>query len=239
MDKEWVIGDIHGCIETLKGLIEDQIRPGKNDRLFFLGDYIDRGPGSKAVIDYIMALQADGFPIRLLKGNHEDYLVKAFDVEQSKKSFLGMGRKDKKTKEWLFHGGKACIQSFGVKSVKDIPAKYIQWLRDLEYYIELDNFFLVHAGFNFEKEDPFEDQDSMLWVRDYNIKPEKVKFKKVIHGHMPVSLELIDMSVNNYKKYDFIDLDNGVYMTRRQGFGNLIGLELKSMEYKIQFNLDA
>ena len=57
MNKIWIIPDIHGCVLTLKTLIENQIEPDKNDQLIFIGDYIDRGPDSKGVIDYIMNLE--------------------------------------------------------------------------------------------------------------------------------------------------------------------------------------
>ncbi len=76
-----------------------------------------------------------------------------------------------------------------------------------------------------------------LWLRDFEVDPKKIGNKKIIHGHVPVSLEFIDISVNN-KEYNFIDLDNGAYMTKKEGFGNLVALELTSMEYKVQYNLD-
>ncbi|MCD4695949.1 MAG: hypothetical protein K8S16_06870, partial [Bacteroidales bacterium] len=78
----------------------------------------------------------------------------------------------------------------------------------------------------------------MLWVRDYDIESQKIKNKKIIHGHVPVNLEFIDISIRNNKSYKFIDLDNGCYMTEREGFGNIVALELNSMEYKVQYNLD-
>ena len=77
----------------------------------------------------------------------------------------------------------------------------------------------------------------MLWIRDYEIDSEKIGNKKIIHGHVPVNLEFIDVNIKN-KSYKFIDLDNGVYIKKREGFGNLVALELNSMEYKAQCNLD-
>ena len=75
MKKRWVIPDIHGCLNTLKALINEQIRPARYDELYFLGDYIDRGPDSKGVLDYLRALQKDEYTLTLLKGNHEDFAV--------------------------------------------------------------------------------------------------------------------------------------------------------------------
>ena len=72
MRNRWVIPDIHGYLNTLKSLIENRISLTKEDTLYFLGDYIDRGPNSKGVIDYIMSLQDQDYDIHCLRGNHED-----------------------------------------------------------------------------------------------------------------------------------------------------------------------
>ena len=237
MREHWVIPDIHGCAKTLRALIEDMIKPSKHDWLYFLGDYIDRGPASKEVIDYLMYLQKEDYNIRLLMGNHEDFLLKAYEEEAQLKSILGFKQKNKKKAEWLFHGGKQTMESFKLHNLKEFPEIYLEWMRNLEYYIELENYFLVHAGFNFNIPNPFTDKESMLWIREFDIKPEKIKNKKVIHGHVPISLEFFDISVKN-KGYKFIDLDNGCYMTKREGYGNLLALELNTLEYKVQYNLD-
>jgi serine/threonine protein phosphatase 1 len=237
MREYWVIPDIHGCAKTLRALVEDLIKPSKHDWLFFLGDYIDRGPSSKEVIDYLMYLKREEYNLRMLMGNHEDYLIKSYQDEVNAKSFFGFKMKNPRTKEWLFHGGKQTMESFKLTDLKQFPAEYIEWMQHLEYYIELENFILVHAGFNFKNKDPFSDTDSMLWIRDYEIDSAKIQNKRIIHGHVPVSLEFIDMSIKN-KGYKFIDLDNGCYMNKREGFGNLLALELNSMVYKVQYNLD-
>jgi serine/threonine protein phosphatase 1 len=237
MREHWVIPDIHGCAKTLRALIEDLIQPSKHDWLYFLGDYIDRGPSSKEVVDYIMYLQKEEYNIRTLLGNHEDYLLKSYADELNLKSIMGIKQTNKKKKEWLFHGGKDTMQSFGISDLRDFPADYLEWMKNLEYYIELENYFLVHAGFNFKLKDPFEDKDSMLWIREYEIDKKKIGHKRIVHGHVPVSLEFIDLNIKN-KSYKYIDLDNGCYMTRRDGFGNLVALELNSLEYKVQYNLD-
>ncbi|MCF8369200.1 MAG: metallophosphoesterase [Bacteroidales bacterium] len=237
MREHWVIPDIHGCSKTLRSLIEDMIKPSKHDWLYFLGDYIDRGPDSKGVIDYLQYLQKEDYNLRLLMGNHEDYLVKSFEEELQLKSVLGFKQTNKKKKEWLFFGGKQTMESFKINDLKQFPQEYIEWMRNLEYYVELEQFILVHAGFNFKNGSPFTDTDSMLWIRDYDIDSAKISNKRIIHGHVPVSLEFIDLSINN-KSYKFIDLDNGCYMTKREGFGNLVALELNTLEYKVQYNLD-
>jgi serine/threonine protein phosphatase 1 len=237
MREHWVIPDIHGCAKTLRALVEDHIRPSKHDWLYFLGDYIDRGPSSKEVIDYLMFLQNEDYNLRLLLGNHEDYLLQSYYNELNLKSILGMKQVNRKMREWLYHGGKQTMESFGLTDLKLFPQEYLEWMKHLEYYIELDKYILVHAGLNFKIDNPFSDKESMLWIREFEVDSKKVNKKRIIHGHVPVSLEFIDLSIKN-KTYKFIDLDNGCYMHKREGFGNLVALELNSLEYKAQHNLD-
>lgn len=238
MSKIWVIPDIHGCSRTLKVLVENMIVPDKNDHLIFLGDYIDRGPDSKGVIDYIMELEESGQKITTLMGNHEDYCLTAWEDDQSIKGFLGITPKSKTQREWELYGGKQCIESFGVERPREIPEKYIEWMKKLHYYVELDDFIVVHAGLNFEEANPFDDKFSMLWIREFEVIPEKINNKKIIHGHVPVNLEFIDMAVNNPES-KFIDLDNGVYFSNRPGYGNLVALELTKMEYTAHSLMDT
>lgn len=237
MIKKWVIPDIHGCFLTLKTLMEEQIKPNKNDHLIFLGDYIDRGPDSKGVIDYIMNMQQNDYNITALMGNHEDYCIRAYEEDLKHKGFLGFRPKTKIQREWEMYGGTQALDSFGVEWPKDIPEKYIEWMGNLDYFTEVDDFIIVHAGLNFKKDDPFSDKRAMIWIRDFRVKGDKIPNKKIIHGHVPVNLEFIDLSIKN-PDYKFIDLDNGVYFNDRAGYGNLIALELTGMEYVIQSLMD-
>ena len=112
MSQRWIIPDIHGCAMTLKVLLENILKVTKHDELYFLGDYIDRGPDGKGVIDYLMLLQKEEYNVHCLKGNHEDMCVKAFTVDQKKKLF---GGKYQEQKDWEAVGAKATLDSFGVK----------------------------------------------------------------------------------------------------------------------------
>ena len=238
MAKQWVIPDIHGFSKTLKVLFEEQIRPSRSDDIYFLGDYIDRGPDAKGVIDFIINLQQDGYNIRTLKGNHEDFLLRTFNNESVHKNFLGITYQNKLKKQWFRFGGKETLKSFSVKDVHEIPESYITWIKELEYYIGLDHYILVHAGLNFFIEDPFSDKESMLWIKDFKVDLEKTGNRKIIHGHAPVSLDFIKM-LKESNNFNFIDLDNGIYMAKKTGFGNLVALELTSMELKVQRNRDG
>jgi serine/threonine protein phosphatase 1 len=238
MSKRWVIPDIHGCVNTLKALIEEQIKPALSDELYFLGDYIDRGPESRAVIDYIRALSRDEYLVKPLKGNHEDILVQLYDAEiQSKKPrFLRFLNRNKRS--WYTIGAKETLKSFRISHIRDIQPEYIEWMRNLDYFVSLEKFILVHAGLNCKIDDPFTDTQSMLWLRDYEILPEKTGNRKIIHGHVPVDLQFINYSIKN-DIYRFIDLDNGPYLSGRDGYGNLVALELTNMEMVIQDNRDS
>ena len=236
MPKTWIIPDIHGCVNTLQLLVEQQIRPDKKDRLIFLGDYIDRGPDSKGVIDFIMHLQETGYTVTALKGNHEESCVKAWEADREKKSFFGVRSKTFQQKQWEHFGGGKTLQSFSTNRAGEIPEKYIRWMVQRELFVETDQFIAVHAGLNFDTENPFDDTRSMLWVREFRMVPEKIGGKTLIHGHVPVDLELIDMFIRN--KSRVIDLDNGIYMARKAGYGNLIALETESMEYRVQTVVD-
>jgi serine/threonine protein phosphatase 1 len=236
--RTWVIPDIHGCLQTLRTLVEDLIGLQKDDTLFFLGDVIDRGPDSKGVIDYIWKLRRSGIEITVIKGNHEEYMAKVFRDEQSKTGLRKMlSLKSSLYKDWMLFGGETTLQSFNAYTVTAIPEMYIEWIESLEFYLRWKNFLIVHAGFNFENDNIFSDTQSMMWIREYKIDPEKLGNRKIIHGHVPVTLDFIHQSIVS-NSFQFIDLDNGVYLTDKPGYGNLLALELNTMELLVQPNVD-
>lgn len=237
MRKRWVIPDLHGCSKTVRALFGDLIRPNRNDELYFLGDYVDRGPDSKGVIDFIRTLEKDQYNVTALKGNHEDFMVELHEAESKSGNNWWSRLGNKKSKVWAEIGGKATLESFNTDSIRHVPGDYIEWMKGLKYFVQLENFILVHAGLNFMNEDPFQDQRAMLWLRDYEIIPSRIGNRRIIHGHVPVNMELILQSVKT-KIFKFIDLDNGPYIKGKEGFGNLVALELNSMEMVIQNNLD-
>ena len=235
--KTWVIPDVHGCSATLKSLVETLICPNQDDTIIFLGDYVDRGPDSKGVIEYVQHLSSVLAHVITLKGNHEDYIHKVIQEAKEPTLLMKMGFRGILCREWMFHGGNTFLSSYGVKRASELPEDICNWLENLQYYHIYKSFLIVHAGFNFSAENIFEDSNAMLWVRDYTIDHEKLAGRRIIHGHVPMSLEFIHQSLEN-PDFGFIDLDNGVYMTDKPGYGNLMALELNSMELLIQPNLD-
>lgn len=233
MNRKWVIGDIHGCFYTLKALIENQIQPGNTDILYFLGDYIDRGPRSKEVIQYLQKLSSDGLSVIPLMGNHEEAMLNAWEEELNPKKRFFLKRTNSKKTEWYSFGGKQTMNSYTSDDMNSIPDQDIQWLKSLRHYAEEENYLLVHAGFNFNKENIFEDIHAMHWIRDFDTDLKKTGGKKVIHGHVPVTLELIEQFIQS-KQLNFIDLDNGCVYSDRPGMGNLVAFELITKELKVQ-----
>ena len=237
MSRTWVIPDSHGCLFTFRTLVEDLIGLKRDDRLILIGDYIDRGPDSKRLIDYIIKLSNDGFNVTAIRGNHEDFLVQVWEAANRPWSLMNMVNQTKLRNNWMSSGGDTTLRSFGVNDMRLFPVSYIKWIKSLPLYVELDNFLIVHAGFNFAEDDIFADEQAMMWIRDYSIDPERINYRRIIHGHVPVPLDFIYANLKS-DIYHFIDLDNGVYMTDRPGYGNLLALELSSLKLLVQPNLD-
>lgn len=233
MRNRWVIPDIHGHPKTLKYMIEDRLDVTKSDVVYFLGDYIDRGPDSKGVIDYIMSMQNAGYEVHCLRGNHEDYCLKAWNAD--KKRFLGRSSIEK---EWRKNGAQNTLSSFNVKRPRNIDQRYIEWMNNTKYYIELEDYILVHAGLNCSIDNPFEDTKSMMWIRDFKVDVNKIGGKKVIHGHVPVELSFINL-FSQSEGYNFLAIDNGIYYKNKDGFGNLLAYNIDTKEIVIQHNIDV
>jgi serine/threonine protein phosphatase 1 len=218
-----VFSDIHGCIKTFRALLYETIKITPDDHLFFLGDYIDRGPDSRAVIDEIMKLQMDNYQVKALRGNHEQLLLNSLhDVEHRE--------------VWMRNGGIQTLVSFNVASVHDIPEKYMNFFNALEYYVLLDDFILVHAGLNTAIEDPFSDIYSMLWLRNFIIDPQKVNNRIIVHGHTPTSLSRIKESIAHAHTDYNIVIDNGCVYGIGFERGNLCCLELNDLQLTVVVN---
>lgn len=235
MAKRWIIPDIHGCSKTVRFLLENQLKITKHDSIYFLGDYIDRGPDGKGVIDYLMYLEKEEYEVHFIKGNHEDMCIKAFEADQKKKLF---GAKHPEQKEWEAVGAKETLKSFGVKHPREIPKTYIDWMKNCVPYIELEGYILVHAGMNFNAENPFKDEHSMMWTRNFKVDFNKSNGKKVIHGHIPVDYSFMQLVIEQNENYDFIALDNGVFYNEKPGMGNLMAFNPDTKELVAMSNMD-
>ncbi|OGU17767.1 MAG: serine/threonine protein phosphatase [Geobacteraceae bacterium GWC2_53_11] len=219
--RTFVIGDIHGCADTLRRLVEEKLQPSPADRIYLLGDLIDRGPDSKGVLDFIFELRKRGLTVESIRGNHEEMFLHAGDDPAN----FGL---------WALNGGLATLASFRAESPRDILPRYRTFLEFLPLYILLDEFVLVHAGLNFDLPDPFHDTEAMLWTRSPFVDPLRIGGRRLVCGHTTITREQLEASLVS----DKITLDNGCVFPERPGFGNLAALELASMTLFLQPNLD-
>ena len=122
------IGDIHGCLKTLDVLLE-QLSPGADDTLVFVGDYIDRGPDSKGVIDRCLELN-ESHECIFLRGNHEVFFL----------NHLNGNHQDSDV--WHLNGGVQTLESYTESSGQVvIPEEHIHFVRQTQMYHETPNFF--------------------------------------------------------------------------------------------------
>lgn len=212
------ISDIHGCHKTFKALLA-QLSLTPNDQLFILGDSINRGPKSAKVLDRIIKLKNKGIQVFLLRGNHEDMVLKS----------------NKRGKESLLRILKA-YHSTDLMNGEEIDSRYTRLINESYHFIELEHLYLVHAGFDFSKPKPFEDIKSMMYIKDF--KPNKLDLegKQIVLGHSPRSIGEILHRIKTKRRK--IHIDNGCINYKTVGQGNLLCLNLDSMAVTIQANLD-
>lgn len=209
MSRIFAIGDIHGCSNTFRRLLLDKIKVRKSDLIYCLGDYIDRGHDSKGVIDFILELREQGYTIYTLRGNHEQMML---DATLSKE----------KWNHWIKNGGSEALKSFNITSLEELPSKYLEFLESTDLYIETNDFIFVHAGLNFNLENPFVDKVSMLWSRDDYMDIAKINNKTVIHGHTPIS----HIKMLNQPNKNNINIDGGCVFKKNKDFGYLVALSV-------------
>ncbi len=224
--KKYAISDIHGCAKTFKALL-DRISFSPEDELYLLGDYIDRGPDSKGVIDHIWHLQETGHTVHCLRGNHEQMFLHAIDARDE---LFGINET---------RGYAETITSFGVSNIDYIPKKYVNWMKNLDFYLEVDQYILVHAGLSFSSGNPFENKREMIWIRYWyeGIDRAWLGDRIIVHGHTPTPQLEIKKSVQALAEIPAIDIDNGCPF-ESFGFGNLCAFELGTQRFTFQANID-
>jgi serine/threonine protein phosphatase 1 len=180
----YAIGDIHGRLDLLRHLriLLFSHAKGRSKRVIFLGDYIDRGPQSCAVIEYLMEWKRrDG--LICLKGNHEEMLLQARQRRQPEALEL-----------WLRYGGSETLQSYGatafdLASLDLVPPHHVEWLACLPSAFEDRDRIFVHAGLAPQQPLRRQTNETLLWIRDRFLKADGGAFpdgKHIVHGHTPI-----------------------------------------------------
>ncbi len=204
-------------------MVLEQLKLQKTDELYILGDLVNKGPDSKGVIDFILHLQKQHYQVFCLRGNHDQMLLEA-------------AKKGDKAAKLTSIEKKLVLKSFGINQFEQLPDKYVKFINSLPYYLELPDYFLVHAGFDFKQKDIFKDTDAMLNIRNYKLDRSKIKNKRLLHGHTPTPLHSIKKDVLHTNVR--MNLDAGCVYYRNAAFGNLCALDLDSGKLFIQANLD-
>jgi len=233
----YAVGDVHGRLDVLGPLLRDIAQDAvaadgaERPLLVFLGDYVDRGPASKGVVDLILEMRGlDRLEVRALKGNHEEALLQ-FLAEPS------FGQ------TWLEHGGGPTLVSYGVQppaqrtdaeawvKVRDafaaaLPPEHLAFYQSLELMIVEADYAFVHAGVR--PGIPLADQSErdLLWIRQEFLQ-ERGRFEKVIvHGHTP--LEAPQLAPNR------LGVDTGAYATGVLTAVRLQGEDQRVLQAKAQ-----
>lgn len=207
----YAIGDIHGCALTFTQLVYVELKVKAGDKLFLLGDLIDRGPSSKGVLDEVLALRNQGVEVHILRGNHEQLLLEGLENE------VAFNR-------WLKAGGDSFLSSFDANGFEDVPSAYLDILKETELISFYKEFILVHAGLDFSLGDPFKNKDAYLWIRSMQPDLNWLAERKIVHGHTPQTLEEIKAQNGSA-----LNLDGGCVFPEREGMGWLVSLDLDSL----------
>lgn len=221
----YAIGDIHGGVKTFRTLLK-KIGIGREDRLYLLGDYVDRGPDSKGVLDTIICLQETGFDVRPVRGNHDDLFLRNIT-----------GNHDNYSNQYMNSWGFETLLSFGVMSPVDIPDEYRIFLENLPYLLEDEKFIFVHASLDMNAYEPLKATlpEIMLWGNMPFPTKNEIPGKTVVSGHRIRTLDQIHSSLDS----SHIQIDNGAFSNDPPHLGHLIALNLDNKELTIQPWLDG
>ena len=209
-----VIGDVHGCFNTFLELLKQL---PINEDIYLAGDFIDRGPKSIEMIEFLI----NNPQIKSVIGNHEDMMIKYLNGHH---------------KWWLGNGGRLVLEQYRKKYGK-IPQAHIDFIQKLPYYIELDNLIISHSFCNSyfdtldESINSRNEEFNLLWNRHGN--PKKLN-KYHIFGHTPHKKPIIT-------KY-YANIDTGCvysqYRKRYERIRKLTALQYPSMNTYQQKNID-
>lgn len=191
----WAVGDVHGRLDLLRPLVDaivTEARSSSMDRkvVVFLGDYVDRGPESRGVLQYLAELQRDeSIEWRFLKGNHEEAMLDFLNDPSA-------------GARWCEYGGDATLASYGLRlpgmrhMVKawariatdldhKLTARERAFLEGLELSVTVGDYFFAHAGARPGESLDRQTTRDLMWIRNSFLESD-VEFEKVVvHGHTP------------------------------------------------------
>ena len=196
----YAIGDIHGQLEMLEQALSLIVADGGKDaQIVFLGDYVDRGADSNAVIERLVQGKAAGRPWRFLKGNHDRMFEWFMEPTPRHDPFLLVGY------HWLHErlGGTTTLASYGVEAdssrrlfnvhadaQKAVPHHHLRFLQDCEISIFHGPLFFAHAGVRPGVALSDQTEDDLVWIRNEFSNDTRDHGALIVHGHTPVAAPL-------------------------------------------------
>jgi serine/threonine protein phosphatase 1 len=221
-----IIGDVHGCFRTMQALLKKL----PDDKIYFVGDLVDRGPRSNKVIEFLMKHPE----MQSVKGNHEEWMYNTIESPRFSEVV-----------SWTHprNGGAATLKSYGWKPsesfVKYVDEKHLEFINNLPEHIEDGDLFISHSsycGFDWGNAEDLTDRDkgrSLLWHRG---EPRKLSKhgKEYFHvfGHTPTPKPIITDFYAN------IDTGACYPQFKEDGFGHLTALHYPSMKIWTQKYVD-
>ncbi|MGJ3230767.1 MAG: metallophosphoesterase [Oceanicaulis sp.] len=208
----YAIGDIHGRADLLDPLLEVIFKDaaGRPGVLVTLGDYVDRGQDSRAVIERLsLGAFPTGFETVFLKGNHEAAMLDFLERPEAGPA-------------WVQHGGLETLLSYGVRPPTvstdsegwratsealraNLPETHISWLNALRLWHRHDGYFFVHAGVDKDRGPRDQDEATLLWTRRRFLSDRRRWPFTVVHGHTPEARPVVERGR--------IGIDTGAYAT--------------------------
>jgi serine/threonine protein phosphatase 1 len=213
-DRIYAIGDIHGRSDLLDRMVDQisrdlEAHPVRNALTVMLGDYVDRGPHSRGVIERLIR---NPFPTAFvaLKGNHESL-------------FVDFMKDPSVADDWRRLGGLETLHSYGIPVASlmmgkhyekaaetlraEIPPAHLEFLRSLRTSLLVGKYFLCHAGVRPGVPLDRQNEEDLLWIRDEFLASRADFGKIVVHGHTPTeSPQVLPNRIN---------VDTGAFMTGR------------------------
>lgn len=161
----FAIGDVHGRLDLLELAVAEIDTVGRDKRVILLGDYVDRGPDSADVINFLMKLDNS---YTCLMGNHEELMLDA--LVSSKDTYAH--------RVWYANGGLQTMESYA----GPVPTDHIEWIQERPYFINDGKRFFVHAGI--DPRQPLHNQNlsTLTWIREVFLDAEELPIH-VVHGH--------------------------------------------------------
>ncbi len=200
----FAVGDVHGradLLGDLLALLEDRAsaehREGGEPIAIVLGDYVDRGPDSPAVIDMLLLGRPYGYRRHCLRGNHEQ-------------SMLMFMNEPLEHREWIIQGGAETLVAYGVRPPSPVgtpdeawieaaealkarvPQAHVDFLNELERYVVYGDYAFVHAGVDAARSLEEQTDDDLYWSRERFIASKRRFSHRVVHGHTPVERPYAD-----------------------------------------------